>query len=1367
MRSVLRGLWRVIKWVLFSVIGLLLLLLMAGFYLTATEHGYRQLPKLINAFTDYQIEYQQLSGTFWSEQRWDDLVVTGPGLEMHVKELRLDNATALFSRQVGVHQLVLRDATINLHPQAKQDAPREAKIPDALPDLRLPFDVLLRDIELTRVSIVQDGVSLLEIHDAALDGTWQEGQLTLVGTLESNRADGDVRLESQTYADYPLTLQANVVLLDGDGARYQSFKLLGEGSVLAPLLTLHASGDTQLQASARAQTDLSARQLDAQVDWQDLSAAQGSITSAAGVLTLSGGFDDLSLLLDADFVGKSLPATQLRAQAHLGEQTLRDINLRAQLLGGEVRIEGAAAFAQQPSWQGVLMISEINASQYDDTLDGAINGRLTTHGAMHADGLYADVLVEALSGQWQGQPVSGQGQIAWRGGQINAEDFQLIVAGNALRANGQLGAAQDTLTVDIEAMHLQALNAGLAGEMSGQIMLSGAVADPQITGAIDWRELAYQDAFVSQQGSLSLDGTLNALQLNAALQATGKDLPRSNIDASAFYTPERVRDIDITLTTGAGSAQVNATLDLRPQIVWDAQVRTQNFDPGLFFDGYSGKVDAQLVSKGTFSALGGVNASAQIVSLDGLWLGEKLSGGGTITIANNSLRLDGLALGIGQNQFGLGGAFDGEILDFDVNINGQNLATLYAPLAGTFSAKGHIGGTKNQPEARLEVSAKNIAYQDYRVNTLKGNIDTTLRHDGAFDNALEISGIDAAGQHWDSIRLTTQGVYQNHTLSLTSSGGAINVDMNANGGLRALDAWAGELSTLAIRGEGLNWQLSKPAKVSLAPQAMALNPLCLKDAHSDFCLDVAYAEQATIDYTIGTLSPQSFAHWLPKNITIGTTASGQGKVNIDGAGAISGAADLSFTPGRIRIAPEQGAPINLYLEQAQAKATFSGETADVDMALAFRDAGEFMLDAKISNFSNLNVAGRLRMDVPDVGKFRYLLPQVSELQGRVRGDLRFSGRANDPAIGGQIILDGGKVVIPKYATELNNIRLELSAKQSGQIDINGRVGTPEGALDVGGALNLAPLTLDMNLSGERLLLADAENMRVVASPKFDVRIDPEQGITLNGELVIPEARVSIPDTSSGRSVSKDVVIIGEDKKNVQEKLQQAETPFNASIGVRLGDAVYFSNKDVSIRLLGGITLTMQPRRPMTARGTVSIASGQYRLYGQELNIERGDVVFSGGNIANPYINFLALREVKDVNVGAQVRGSVDALNLTLTSTPIMPDSAILSYLLFGRAPDGGTDADALLQAAGNYAVGGLISDEIAEGTGLDVFELGLSGLEAGKYLGEDIYVGMQSDFFNAITEFIARYQFTDRLRAEATSSGESQAIDFIYEFEKD
>ena len=91
---------------------------------------------------------------------------------------------------------------------------------------------------------------------------------------------------------------------------------------------------------------------------------------------------------------------------------------------------------------------------------------------------------------------------------------------------------------------------------------------------------------------------------------------------------------------------------------------------------------------------------------------------------------------------------------------------------------------------------------------------------------------------------------------------------------------------------------------------------------------------------------------------------------------------------------------------------------------------------------------------------------------------------------------------------------------------------------------------------------------------------------------------------------------------------------------------------------------------------------------------------------------------------------------------------------------------ARLSVVGSLPCGGKL-DALGKDSGLDVFDLGVTGLKAGKYLGKDMYVGLKSNFFTGVTEFIARYQFTEHLNIEASAQAQERAVDLIYEFEKD
>jgi translocation and assembly module TamB len=173
------------------------------------------------------------------------------------------------------------------------------------------------------------------------------------------------------------------------------------------------------------------------------------------------------------------------------------------------------------------------------------------------------------------------------------------------------------------------------------------------------------------------------------------------------------------------------------------------------------------------------------------------------------------------------------------------------------------------------------------------------------------------------------------------------------------------------------------------------------------------------------------------------------------------------------------------------------------------------------------------------------------------------------------------------------------------------------------------------------------------------------------------------------------------------------------------------------------------------------------------------VLFSGGPIDNPGLDLRVSRSYsedgEDITVGAQIGGTLRAPDLELFSQPSMPDSSIISYLIFGRAPDttSQTENALLYQAATALATTGSSSaiKNLSDSLGLD--DLSLEGgqsldeaaLVVGKYLSPDLYISFGIGLFDAAETFNLRYKLTDRLSFESSTSGDQSGADVIYTIE--
>lgn len=1377
MKKALRWLKRLFLFLL----TLALLLLAAAYFLLGTETGYRQMPKIVNTLTPFHIHYDSLEGKLFGEQKWRGLHVTGPnGLDFQADALILDfPLSEVFSRHLHIPILQLSGSRLQLPlPSAKENTKSTSGIPDKLPQINLPMQIDVDAVRISNLQIIdsqQRSILNLDHANASLHGLSDNVKFSLDSkaafgvsenmTTAAAQLSGSLSLKD----DYPLSLS-------GDGSiqlpnkPQQDVNISLQGSALKPNLTAAAKGWTSGTLTASGEISLEKQSLNLTTAWKDVDYDGKVIVAPEGSLHLQGPFDNIRISMNADAAGSAVPAVLISGGADISTEAVNNINLLVKTLGGQLKFDGHIRYKNGLEWDGKLLITDIDAAKYRPNLNAALNGEIVTSGRQTADGLDANLEIKQLDGRWQQYPVKGDGKITVHGSTVQVDNFYIDFADNHLDAHGQIDQQTANLHAHINAPNLNRILPILSGSVQGEANITGSPTDPQIASTLSWKNLAVtaggQTQFSSNSGKATASGTAKALNVQIQADGKGAHVPIMQFTASAQVTPTAVENIAVNTDTLQGNIKLNGRLGLSPQITWDASGKLTGVNPQELVPQLSAKVTADISAKGGIEN-GKVFTDADISGLSGSWQGQPLSGNAKAALHAENLSIETLDVGIGANQIQGKGSLAGEKLNFSFNLNGRQLTQIYPLLKGSLSGSGSIQGTTKAPIIRADFKGSGIAYQNNHIAGADIHLDTGLSSGANFNNRISLTGISAGSQRWSSVDFSSNGQFDRHHFSLKTSGGEYNANLDAAGGFRAINSWAGTLNSLNAQLQELNWHMRRPTPAAFSPQEIRLDNFCLADQYSALCIKIAKKADTLIDYRIEQIDPRSLKPFLPASVRINSTQlKGDGKITLSASGSLKGNADLKLTPGQIVINIPNQPPITLKLHNAALASTFTDRQAQGKLDISFVNAGQIHANALISSLrANPQLHGSLQLNIPDIGRYKYLIPQVSELKGNIKGDMQFAGPLSRPMASGDIVLDGGKVVIPQYATELNNIRLRLAAQKNGTIGIDGNLGTPKGNLTAKGVLRLQPTTLNLTLDGKNMLIANSKVMKIFVTPHFTIAIDPKTGIIVKGDVLIPEANISIPDTSSAVQPSEDVVIIGKNGKPEDNPAIEKTTPLQADIGIRLGDKVRFKTKDVNIRLKGGLMVLMRPGQTIQGKGRIEVAQGVYELYGQELDIKRGWVTFSG-NIANPSINVLATRDVEKVSVGAKVTGTAQKLRLDLTSDPAMPDSAILSYLLFGKAPDSGTNSTELLQTAAAIGTKGFFPDNLAEKTGLDVFDLGIGGLKAGKYLLKDIYVGVKSDFFSGVTKFLARYQITDRLSVEASNSNkDGSAIDMTYQFE--
>lgn len=404
------------------------------------------------------------------------------------------------------------------------------------------------------------------------------------------------------------------------------------------------------------------------------------------------------------------------------------------------------------------------------------------------------------------------------------------------------------------------------------------------------------------------------------------------------------------------------------------------------------------------------------------------------------------------------------------------------------------------------------------------------------------------------------------------------------------------------------------------------------------------------------------------------------------------------------------------------------------------------------------------------------VPQLDIDAGAANAKLTVSGQLNDPVASGQLNVDVTKMIVMATGTLVTDLNATLTADaNAGQFDVvaNGDIG--DGPISVKGEFNAFDKAGTLDVNGEKLLILDTPDLMLTASPDLHVEIDGDT-IAATGKLHIPKARITPVEMNQAVTESADVTLKNEEK-------QTSLLSTRADITVSLGDNVNVEALGFSGKLQGQLQIIQEPGAAAKGNGTIGVASGKYEIYGQKLTIERGDLIFNGGPLDSPALNLRVTRKIEEnglnekppEQIGARVTGTIERPDLSLFSTPSLPDSAILSYLLFGKPPGNQGDANNLeLQAA--LLVGGRGTRFLTEGI-KDTFNLDEVSLDSetsdvndtslyiGKYLSPRLYIKYGVGLLEPTSTFILRYTLSDSLIFESTSTTESQGGDLIYTIE--
>jgi len=994
---------------------------------------------------------------------------------------------------------------------------------------------------------------------------------------------------------------------------------------------------------------------------------------------------------------------------------------------------------------------------------------------------------------------------------LTALDAQLS-GGGRVQGKGQRSAdGRWQLDARVQGLRPEALDArATPAQLDGPLLLSGGKADQPLSAKLDLR------------------GTLQARPLRLRAQVQGRLLEQGSrwqIEEALLASGEAELKASgrVETTAARGRTDIAASLD--------AQVR--QFDPHLLWRGEPGSAwarlpgatrlnaDARLDLRG--SGLASATGSIDAQVLPSQFAGLPLDGQFKLTRprADDAAAFDAQAR-LGSNRAQASGDARPTAVNAKLKLQAPKLAELNPLLAlfGQGPVTGQADGDGELQLLRVASQTKPAAPAAWRIGgsgrlalDKASALGITLANaraqgslplpgadgDGPLSLTLELGGIRHPQVNLKLARLELQGRRSAHDIKAQLAGhvpapaGRGSQDINLGATLQAQgswdgEAWAGRIAKLDVA----PLRPGTPATLAASNVALRVGPGLRVTAEPGRAeVGGAFVRWQTLGWQGGEQADLRAELQLEDLAAAPLLARWQPDFGWGGDLRVTGHASLALVRGQLSA--------DLLVERASGDLRVTDEfgrrplgLTDLRLALNVRDgvwqlaqglAGKEL--GSLGGALTLRPAGRwpdagtpisgvLQANVSDLATWGRWVPAGWRLGGRAAATVQLGGTLGAPDLQGRAEGEGIALRHLLYGVDFNEGRftLDLKGQHAELTQLEARAG--DGWLRATGRAELgAKPAAHVEIKADKLRVLSRVDRRVVASGEATLDFD-DKGLQLAGKLRADEGLFDFT-RGDAPSLADDVTVVRSSRSIDAAAAPAPRAPRNTQVNVSLdfGRDFKVRGRGLATTLRGQLQIAQKIDGPLRVTGKLDADGGQYAAYGQKLEIERGDITFTG-SLDNPSLDLLAVRPNLDVRVGVYVGGTAMSPRVNLYSEPDMSDTDKLSWLLLGRAPDGlGRTDTALLQRAALALLSGEgegVTGRALRNLGLDELSLSQSDgdtratiVRLGKQISRRWYVGYERSLNTTTGSWQLIYRVAQRFTLRA-QSGDDNALDLIWQW---
>ncbi len=874
----------------------------------------------------------------------------------------------------------------------------------------------------------------------------------------------------------------------------------------------------------------------------------------------------------------------------------------------------------------------------------------------------------------------------------------------------------------------------------------------QPDGTLSVSELAVSGKGVEAKGALSLrpDNRLEA----------DYDIAVSDLAAMGIEDPENAGGV-LNITGKAAGPAANPAIDGRLRLA----TTVLGGIPAKRLEAQYSVTNAATAPKGRIRLTGETD------------LLPDLSGQTDFVLAENLLTLRGLNLSARKTSVegALAIPLDGRAVTGDLSARSPDIGAWSAvagrTLAGGLEARVALSGKGKRQDAKLNASISNVAI-DGQLSSRRVTLDMAVAD---LTGAPELKGSVVAGDTRSGpaeireVTLGLDGPLQDLEYRLRASGNLRDRDLrlDAAGQLRRTEERT-SIAVASLNGTaaGIPVRLRKPALIEIGP---AIDSGDIDLAVGDGAILGRYRQGG------GTVFMRAEVDAIPLASIWPTAPPQLDKTVINASASLDG--------------PSVGPSGRLHLS---ATGLAAGETEEAQEGLTLEAQGE-LKDGKLIAAGNVaglaGVTSRLDFSLParlSLAPAAFSIDQHAPMTGsmtyagpigpswalagldrhRLEGEgdiaIELSGTLGDPRISGRVQMADGRYENLDTGTILTDIQVVMRPSNS-SVAIDKAVARDggEGEISLSGIVEfgggeLAAMDLQADFRKARLIRRDELN--AVASGQLALRGTAARR-EVSGRLEVDEAEIRLVGGLPPGIVEIQVEETGTPPAGAAKApapVKPSRTDLNLTIS--MPRRVFVRGRGLDSEWGGELTVTGTTAAPRV-QGELYPLRGRYDFAGKIFNLRKGSIAFAGSDDIDPILDLSAEREATDLTAIIRVTGTARKPVVSLESIPEYPQDEVLARVLFNKSTGRLSAAEALqlAQAVGmltGVSDGGGIMDFARGMLNLDVLrfqggdEQGDGGAEAGKYLSDRVYVGVEGTATGE-TGVTVEIEITPRLKLES------------------